>query len=108
MLAEKLIGLGYWVPAKLLFIQGVGLAARSQRIGNLSFCVPRFNDVAGQQSSQFALSIHDWKRAESKSLAFDQVQHVSDQLIRRYFDRLLDQAVDIIFHAADFRKLLLL
>ena len=46
------------------------------------------------------------KRAEGKALLRNQLQHLADQLLGRHFDRLLDQAVDVVLHAADLGKLL--
>ena len=108
VLGEKFVGAGNRVLAQLLFRDGVNLRARRERLGNFFAGVTRLDDVAGKQPDEFSFFIHDGKRAEAEFFLLDQRQHVADELFRRNLDRFLDQAVDVIFHAADLGKLLAL
>ena len=62
--------------------------------------------MSGQQADQFSLVIDDGKGAETEFFFFDQRQHVTNELIGRNSNGILDQAVDMIFYAADLGKLL--
>ena len=87
---------------------GVDLRARREGLGDLAFGVTRLDDVAGKQADQFALFIHDRERAEAEFPFLDHLQHVADELVGRDLDRFLNQAVDVVFDAADLGKLLAL
>jgi hypothetical protein len=106
MLSEKFIRAGDWIFTEFLFVDCLDLRARLKRVGDFLFGVARFDDVAGQQADQFSFFVHYRKRAETEFLLFDEFQYVADELVGRDFDRLLNQAVNVIFHAADFGKLL--
>ena len=106
MLGEKFVGACNRILAQFLLQDGVDLRPRRQRRRNLHFCVTRLDDVAGQQTDELALPIHDGKSSEREFFLLDHGQHVADELLRRNLDRLLNQAVDVIFHAADFGELL--
>jgi hypothetical protein len=82
MFGEKFVGAGDGVLAQFLFGDGVDLRARRERLGNFAFGVTRLDDVAGKQADQFALFIHDRKRAEAEFFLLDQSQHVADELVR--------------------------
>ena len=103
---EELIRPGNGVAAQLLLVERVNLAARRERLPDLPFGVTRLHHVPREQAQQLALAVHDRKRAEGKALLRNQRQHLPDQLLRRRFDGLLDQAVDVVLHPADLRKLL--
>ncbi len=105
---EKFVGAGNRVLAQILFLDGMHLGARRQRFGNLLFGVTRLDDVAGKQADQPAFAIHDRKRAETEFFLLNQREHVADELVGRHFDGFLNQAVDVVFDAADFGKLLAL
>ena len=106
VLGEKFVRAGNRVAAQLLFCDGVNLRARRERLGNFLCGVTWLDDVAGQQADEFSFGIHDRKRAEAEFLLFNQRQDVADELVRRDLDRLLNQTVDVVFHAADLGKLL--
>ena len=106
VVGEELVRLGDGIAAQLLLVERVDLAARGERLGHLAFGVALLDDMAREQAHQLALAVHHGKRAERKPLLRDQLQHLPDQLLRGHFDRLLDQAVDVVLHAADFGKLL--
>ena len=106
MRREELVRLGDGIAAQFLFIQRMDLAARRERLGHLACGVALLDHMARQQAHQLALAVHHGKRAERKSLLRNQLQHLLDQLLGGHFDRLLDQSVDVVLHAADFGKLL--
>ena len=99
VLGEKLVGARDRVLAEFAFVDRLHLGARRHRFGDFARGVARLDHVAGQQADETAIFIHDRKRAEREPLFLDQREHVADELVRRDFDRLLDQAVDVIFHA---------
>ena len=106
VLREELVGLGDGVPAQFLLVKRVDLGARRERLRDLAFGVTRFHDMAREQPHQLALAVHDRKRAKGKSLFRYELQHLADQLLGRNLDGFLDQAMNIILHPADLRKLL--
>ena len=106
MVGEELVGLGDGIPAKLLLAEGVNLAPRRQQLRDAPPGVALLHDAAGQQAGQFTLPVHHRERAEGKPPFGDQLQHLPDQLLRRHLDRLLNQPMHVVLHAADFGKLL--
>ena len=77
-------------------------------VGDLAFGVARLDHVAGKQTDELALVIHDRKGAEREFFLLDHFQHVADELVGRDRDRFLNQAVNVVFDAADLGKLLAL
>ena len=61
--------------------------------------------MAGQQAHKLSFFINDRERAETEFPLFNHREHVANKLVGRDDDRLLNQAVNVIFHAADFGKL---
>ena len=62
--------------------------------------------MAGQQPDEFPFSSTTGKVPNANFFCSINRQHVADELLGRDLDWLLDQSVDVIFHAADFGKLL--
>ena len=108
MFGEKFVGARDGVFAQFFFGDGVNLFARRERLDHFLRGVTRLDDVAGKQADEFAFFIHHRKRAEAEFFLFNQRQHVADELVGRNFDRVLNQALDVIFDAADLRKLVAL
>src|ERR1035438_85127 len=105
MVGEELVGPGNGIAAQLLLIERVNLAARREQLRDLAFGITRLDDMSREQPHQLPLAVHYWKRAEGKALLRNQLQHFSDQLLRPRLDGLLDQAVDVVLHAAELREL---
>ena len=108
MFVEKFVGARDGVLAEFLLGDGVNLCAGREGVGDLAFGVARLDDVAGKQTDEFALVIHDGKSAEAEFFLLNQSQHVTDELVGRDLDRFLNQPVNVVFDAADLGKLLAL
>ena len=108
MVREKLVGARDGIFGDLFLADGLNLVARCERLHDLAFGVALFHDVAGQEAEQLAGIVHDGERAELELPLLHHLQHVADELVGRNLDRLLNQAVDVVLHAADFGELLLL
>ena len=106
MVGEEFVRPGDGIAAEFLLINGMDLGARGEGVGDFAFGVAWFDDVAGQQADQFAPAVHYRECAEGKLPLFDQTQDVTDHLVRRHFDRVLNQSMDVVLYAADFRELL--
>src|SRR5437762_10341435 len=106
MIYEKLIGPRNRIIAQFLFLNGMDLGARGEGLSDFAFRVAGFNDVAGEQAGEFSFAVHDRKGAEGKMLFFDQIEDIAYELIRRGFDGVLYEAVDVVLDAADFGELL--
>ena len=90
----------------MLFADGVDLVPGRQRLDDFAFGIALLDHVAGQQADQLPGAVHDRESAEGKLLFFNHAQHFTDHLVRGDFDRVLDQAVDMVLDAADFGQLL--
>ena len=108
MVREKLVGARDGIFGDLFLADGLNLVARCERLHDLAFGVALFHDVARQEAKQLAGIVHDGERAELELPFFHHLQNVADELVGRNLDRLLNQAVDVVLHAADFGELLLL
>ena len=105
MFSEKFIGPRDRIFAEFFVVDGLHLRARLEGFGHLPLGVPRLDHVSGQQPEQFSLFIHNRKSAEPEFLLVNHLDDIADELVRRYLDGVLDQSMHVVFHAADFRKL---
>ena len=105
---EELVRGGNRVAAKLLLVDGLDLAARRQHLDGFAFCVTRLDDMPGEQADEFPIGVHHREGAKPEPFRLDQLQHVADQLVWSNLDRLLDEAVHRVLHAADLGDLLAL
>jgi hypothetical protein len=80
-----------------------------QGLGHFAFGVTRADDVAGKQADRSLPDSSTTGKVLKRKFAFlDQGEDIADELVGRNFDRILDQAVDVVFDAADLGELLAL
>ena len=108
MVGEKFVRPRDWVRGDLAYVQGLHLGAGGERLGHLAIGVAGLDHMTGQEAVQLAGGIHHGKRAEGELPLVDHLQHIADQLVGRDLDRVLNQPVYVILHAADFGELILL
>ena len=98
---EKTIGAFDRIGAKLSVANGRCQRTRCHHFKNLSVCVSRPHDLTGEQAEEMPTFIHHRKGAEGEGFLLQIGEEFADGLVRRRFDGVGDQAVDIIFDAAD-------
>ena len=103
---EKFVGARDGVLAQFLAGDGADLRAGREGLGNFLGGVARLHHMAGEQAEQLALVIHHREGAEPEFLLVDQAQDIADEHVRRHFDGVLDEALHVVFHAADLGELL--
>jgi len=87
-------------------VDGMDLGAWGDGLGDLAFGVAGFDDVAGEEAEQSVGAIDDGEGAEGEALYIDELEDIADELIGGDLDRFLEEAVDVVFDAADFGELL--
>lgn len=76
-------------------------------LGDAFGAVAVFDDVAREQAGEAAGGVDDGERGEGKILGFDHREDVADKEFGGDGDGVLDEAVDVAFHAGDLFHLLL-
>ena len=88
----------------LLF--GDELGAGRHHVGHQLRFVAILDHIAGEQAGELPVFVDHWKGGEREPLRLDHGEQVADELAGGDGDRILDQAVDVPFHAGDFLHLI--
>ena len=107
VLGEKLVCGFDRVLFDFALVEGVDLIARGHGLGDEAVGVAWLDHAPGQQAEQFVVGIDDGEGAEAVAALAYEVEHLADLLVGVGLDRLLDEAVNVVFHAGDFFDLLL-
>ncbi|MFM1941824.1 MAG: hypothetical protein RI897_806 [Verrucomicrobiota bacterium] len=105
---EEGIGGGDGVGAEVVDEDCMDLGSGGEGFDGFPFGVAGFDHVAGEEAEEGALVIDDGESAEGEASFFDHFEHFTDELVWVDLDGVLDEAVDVVFDAADFGELLFL
>ena len=107
VLGEKLVRPRDGIGAEFILANRENPGARHHRLRHAARGEAGTHAMARQQPEEAILGIDNGKGREAEFFLFDQSEHIADPLIGVDFDRLADEAVDMVFHARDLRELLL-
>ncbi len=108
VLVEELVGPGDRIGLEFALGDGLDIGAGHHGLADLAGGVPGADYVAGEEAEEVVFFIDDGEGAEREVAFLDEGEDIADEVIRGDFDGLLDEAVDVVFDAGDFRELLAL